>query len=547
MTVVELLNKDWIQHISGRANLKMVLPKYYQHIKFPTRGEQILDHCYTTLKDSYNPLPHPAFGKADHTSVLFLPAYKQRLKQAKPVLRSVYQYREEAIFTLQDCFETTYWKMFCDAAGTDINEYTDSITCYISKCTDDIFPRINVRTFPNHKIWINTEGQAKLRARTTAYNTSDLECYKKDRYDLQRTIRLAKRNYRDRVESNYRGSDLRRMWNDLCVITDYKVIPTCFKRTTNVPVPKKPTITCLKDYRPVALTSTAMKCFERLVKTHICSTLPATMDPYQFAYHSNRSTDDAIALTVHSALTHLNRKNTYVRMFIDYSSAFNTIILAKLIPKLTDMGLNSHLCNWILDFLTCRPQVRQGQPLSEWCYHNNLSLNISRTKEMIVDYRKLQRGGHSPLYINGAEMEWVSSVRFLRVHLTDDLTLSLHTNKVVRSACHRLFFLRRLRKFRLLPDILTNFYRCTIESILTACITVWYGSCTAYDRKALKRVVRTAESIIGSKLLDLQDIYQSRCLRKIQKIQFICSHPAHGLFILLPSGRRYRSIQAGTK
>ncbi|KAI4893710.1 hypothetical protein NFI96_012166 [Prochilodus magdalenae] len=94
-----------------------------------------------------------------------------------------------------------------------------------------------------------------------------------------------------------------------------------------------------------------MKCFERLVKTHICSALPATMDPHQFAYRSNRSTDDAIALTVHSTFTHLDRKNTYVRMlFIHYSSAFNTIIPAKLIPKLTDLGLNSHLCNWVLDF-----------------------------------------------------------------------------------------------------------------------------------------------------------------------------------------------------
>ncbi|KAI4871721.1 hypothetical protein NFI96_009884 [Prochilodus magdalenae] len=99
---------------------------------------------------------------------------------------------------------------------------------------------------------------------------------------------------------------------------------------------------------------------------------------------------------------------------------------------------------------------------------------------MIVDSRKLQRGGHSPL------------------------TWSLHANKVVRSARQRLFFLRRLMRFGLPPDILTNFYRCTIESI-----PVWYGSCTAYDRKALKRVVRTAESIIGSKLPDLQDVYQS--------------------------------------
>ncbi|KAI4897004.1 hypothetical protein NFI96_030790, partial [Prochilodus magdalenae] len=48
--------------------------------------------------------------------------------------------------------------------------------------------------------------------------------------------------------------------------------------------------------------------------------------------------------------------------------------------------------------------------LSEWYYHNNFSLNISKTKEMIVDYRKLQRGGHSPLYINGAGVERDSSV-----------------------------------------------------------------------------------------------------------------------------------------
>ena len=39
------------------------------------------------------------------------------------------------------------------------------------------------------------------------------------------------------------------------------VIPTCFKQTTIVPVPKNTKATCLNYYRPVALTSIAMKCF----------------------------------------------------------------------------------------------------------------------------------------------------------------------------------------------------------------------------------------------------------------------------------------------
>ena len=44
-------------------------------------------------------------------------------------------------------------------------------------------------------------------------------------------------------------------------------------------------------------------------------------------------------------------------LFIDYSSAFNTTVPFKFIIKLEDLGLNSFLCNWVLDFLTGCPQV----------------------------------------------------------------------------------------------------------------------------------------------------------------------------------------------
>ena len=50
------------------------------------------------------------------------------------------------------------------------------------------------------------------------------------------------------------------------------------------------------------------------------------------------------------------------------------------------------------------------------------------------------------------------------------------------------------------PQILKRFYSCTIESILTGCITAWYGNCSGSDRKALQRVVRTAQYITGTKL-----------------------------------------------
>ncbi len=144
------------------------------------------------------------------------------------------------------------------------------------------------------------------------------------------------------------------------------VVPTCFKATTIIPVPKKSSPSCFNDYHPVALTPILMKCFERLVMQHIKSGLPPSLDPFQFAYRSNRSTDDAIATALRPALTHLDKKDTYVRLlFIDFSSAFNTIILQQLIHKLVQLGLNTSLCNWLLDFLTGRPQaVRVGSNTS---------------------------------------------------------------------------------------------------------------------------------------------------------------------------------------
>ncbi len=68
---------------------------------------------------------------------------------------------------------------------------------------------------------------------------------------------------------------------------------------------------------------------------------------------------------LHSSLTHIDSKNgNYVRLlFIDYSSAFNTIVPIKLAVKLTDLGLNSLLCDWIQDFLTGRPQVVKNGPV----------------------------------------------------------------------------------------------------------------------------------------------------------------------------------------
>ncbi len=60
--------------------------------------------------------------------------------------------------------------------------------------------------------------------------------------------------------------------------------------------------------------------------------------------------------------------------------------------------------------------------LTSWCQDNCLSLNVSKTKELIVDFRKRQQRPYTPLMISGTPVERVSSFKYLGVNISKDLT-----------------------------------------------------------------------------------------------------------------------------
>ncbi len=113
----------------------------------------------------------------------------------------------------------------------------------------------------------------------------------------------------------------------------------------------------------MALTSVAMKSFERLVLAYLKASIGPLLDPLQLAYRANRSVDDAVNMGLHFILQHLDRPGTYVRiLFVDFSSAINTIIPDTLQNKLTQLSVPTSVCQWITSFLTDRQQlVRLGK------------------------------------------------------------------------------------------------------------------------------------------------------------------------------------------
>ena len=55
-------------------------------------------------------------------------------------------------------------------------------------------------------------------------------------------------------------------------------------------------------------------------------------------------------------------------------------------------------------------------------------------------------------------------------------------------------------------QILINFCEVAVESSLTRNITNWHGSCTAWDKKALQRGIKTTQNITGTHPQSIGDI-----------------------------------------
>uniref|UniRef100_A0A9J7YVU8 Reverse transcriptase domain-containing protein n=1 Tax=Cyprinus carpio carpio TaxID=630221 RepID=A0A9J7YVU8_CYPCA len=477
ITETEQQHPDSVLIILGdfnKANFSRELPKYRQHVTCPTRDSNILDHCYTTIKDAYHSVPRAALGLSDHCLVHLIPTYRQKLKSAKPVVKTVKRWTNETEQDLKACFDLTDWSVF-EAATTNLDELTETVTSYISFCEDICIPTRTYLTFNNDKPWFTAKLRHLRQAKEDAYRNGDRVLYNQARNTLNKEIRAAKRTYSKKLEDQFTSNDSTSVWKGLRAITNYKTpspcteanqrlandlnefycrfetphihsdhlstqpltpptiplstppalqisendvcqvfrknkrrkapgpdgvtpaclrtcadqlapifsqifnrslelceVPSCFKRSTIIPVPKKPKIIGLNDYRPVGLTSVVMKSFEKLVLAYMKDITGPLLDPLQFAYRANRSVDDAINLGLHFIMQHLDKTGTYVRiLFVDFSSAFNTIIPTALQTKLTQLSVPSSICQWITSFLTDRQQLlRLGKFMSNSCSTN---------------------------------------------------------------------------------------------------------------------------------------------------------------------------------
>ena len=336
-------------------------------------------------------------------------------------------------------------------------------------------------------------------------------------------------------------------------------VPPSWKQAEILPIPKVPQVTSLaKHLHPIALTPVLSKVLESFVVSWMREA--TVHSETQYGGIKDSSSTLALITMLHHVLQRLERKNTYARiLLIDFSKAFDHIDHNILLDKLKTNGVPQICVDWQKAFLTMRTQrvkladttsdwtemaggVPQGtlsgpenclnmiddlhtdvddvkfvddvtlyevcnthsqnklqnavNDIQTWATDNNMSLNASKTKELLVYYGR-EELDIPRITINGDVLERVSCAKLLVCHIMSNLSWEDHIANLVSKASRRLHLLRELKRAGLSTKDLLTCYVSIVRSTTEYACQVWSTSLTNEQSHAVETIQRRAMQIIS--------------------------------------------------
>ena len=85
--------------------------------------------------------------------------------------------------------------------------------------------------------------------------------------------------------------------------------------------------------------------------------------------------------------------------------------------------------------------------VANWCKGNKLSINIKKTKAMVIGTRSMvKKHNHiSRLKINGKPIEYVFQYKYLGITIDEILSFHTHLNNTIKIVAHKIFLLHKIR------------------------------------------------------------------------------------------------------
>lgn len=352
-------------------------------------------------------------------NIFLMLKYKQRLIQEALERRMVQRWSAYLEAAWQHALDDVDWDMF-RSSFADINEFTNVAIIFVRMLIEDTTHTVTIRTFSNQKQWIIPEPHVNIR--TAVYNTGpvsgNMSEYKVSCCAPWCTVKADKLQYREWVEFHFQLNDSQCMWQGLRTISvfwgkstslvsavssmadelnmfyvrfkaNYASISLLTSITGSRSVCNESVITISKDEVWMALKYVNIR---KVAGTDCTSghVLRSYADQLACLFTSSIFTESLAECVVHTCfkksaviLVPKNNKPSCLNLNIIYHEGFweayqkqkhmflhprhhrLQLIPHRLASKLRNLTLNAPLCDWVLDFLTCRPQgVRVGQLIS---------------------------------------------------------------------------------------------------------------------------------------------------------------------------------------
>ena len=187
--------------------------------------------------------------------------------------------------------------------------------------------------------------------------------------------------------------------------------------------------------------------------------------------------------------------------------------------------------------------------VTDWCSENYLNLNVSKTKEMIIDMRR-KTNVKEPINISNSPVDIVSSYKYLGVTIQDDLKWNKHVNIQTKKANKRMYYVRRLYKLKIDSKIICLFYNSVVSSVLTYAISSWYNACDKNLKNSIckfyEKMCKMTNTSVHKSIEDPSDVYKNKCKSLIAKMVEDQDNVMNRYISVLPHGN-LRSILCDTE
>ncbi|KAL7869777.1 hypothetical protein AOLI_G00137650 [Acnodon oligacanthus] len=163
-----------------------------------------------------------------------------------------------------------------------------------------------------------------------------------------------------------------------------------------------------------------------------------------------------------------------------------------------------------------------------WCERNHLQLNVTKTKELVVDMRR-DKAPVTPLTIRGVSVDTVDDYKYLGMYIDNKLDRAKNTDALYRKGQSRLYFLRRLRSFNICRTMLRIFYESVVASDILYAVACWGSRLRVADANRLNKLIHKDGDVVSVELDLLTAVSERRMLSKLQAIMDNGSHPLYDM------------------